>query len=107
MGMAYDDFTRTTPAEFAACAGAFTEARERDRRERWERWERMRTHAAIWIAPHLTRRVEPRKLLPLPWDRVAPTEDAKAEKLTPEQRRQRVEGLMACAAMISRTPTAK
>lgn len=101
MGMAYDDFTRLTPEEFTACAGAFTEARERDRRERWER---MRTHAAICIAPHLTRRVEPRKLLPLPWDRQAPTEVAKSEKLTPEQRRQRVEGLMACAE-LSASPT--
>lgn len=95
MGISSGDFCRMTPEEFAACAGAFSEARERDRRERWER---MRTHAAICIAPHLTRRVEPRKLLPLPWDKEAPLQ-SQTERLTPEQRRQRVENLMACAGL--------
>lgn len=66
MGMRPGDFWEMTPGEFAAAAKAHRQAEER--REHSE-WERMRVHAAITIQPHCKGRINPRRLVPLPWDR--------------------------------------
>ena len=34
-----------------------------------EAWERARTIAAIIIQPHVKKRITPKQLLPLPWDK--------------------------------------
>ena len=34
-----------------------------------EAWERARTVAAICIQPHVRKKITPRQLLPLPWDK--------------------------------------
>lgn len=55
----------------------------------------MRLLATITIQPHLGKRhkVTPEKLLPFPWDKKK-KKTAKAENLTPEQRRARMAELV-------------
>lgn len=80
-----------TPAEFDAISKAWNE--ECERRERGA-WERLRTLAAITIQPHLTKKITPRKLLPLPWDNNRPKrEAAETEQLSAEERQKRFEDL--------------
>ena len=58
-------------------------------------WERARTVAAIIIQPHVKKKITPRQLLPLPWDKKLqnhPRNDA--PELTAEQRRRRFEDLV-------------
>lgn len=58
-----------------------------------EAWERARTVAAIIIQPHVKKRITPKQLLPLPWDKKTKTDRGEAEtpKLTAEERKKRFE----------------
>ena len=62
------DFRHLTPAEFEAIAAEFSADRQEQTRDRWER---MRLLASITIQPHVRRKLTPRLLLPLPWDKEA------------------------------------
>lgn len=66
VGMSYADFCRCGIDEFDAIAKAY-----QDERNSWdkEEWERMRVLAAYRIQPHVTRRITPHELIPLPWDK--------------------------------------
>lgn len=66
MHMSLDDFCSCTPAEFMAACKAHHDQHEADRRDRWEL---MRLLAAITVQPHVKGRPDPRRLVPLPWDR--------------------------------------
>lgn len=66
IGIGYDDFCRMTIQETAAVFAAYREKHEADRRDAWER---MRMQACIEIQPHLRKKITPRRLLPLPWDK--------------------------------------
>lgn len=89
--MSRSDFSIATPQEFEAIVQAWTESRLTDQQEAWER---ARLIAYMAAAPHLSRKMTPRQLIPLPWDTEArkPSE-AEAERLTPEQQRRRFEEL--------------
>lgn len=66
IGIGYDDFCRMTMQETAAVFAAYRTKHEADRRDAWER---MRMQACITIQPHLKKKITPRRLLPLPWDK--------------------------------------
>lgn len=89
--MSRNDFFISTPEEFESVAQAWADSRLADQREAWER---ARLIAYMAAAPHLSRKMTPRQLIPLPWDTEArkPSE-AEAERLTPEQQRRRFEEL--------------
>ena len=78
------DFRHLTPAEFVAIAAEFSADRQEQTRDRWER---MRLLVSITIQPHVHRKLTPRQLLPLPWDKEAtpaamPDGRSKEERLT-------------------------
>lgn len=54
-------------------------------------WERARTVAAICIQPHIKKRITPKQLLPLPWDKIKPNDRDDAPKLTAEEQKKRFE----------------
>ncbi|MCD8265560.1 MAG: hypothetical protein LUC33_00245 [Prevotellaceae bacterium] len=85
MGMAYDDFCRLTFGEFDAVAGQWSRMRENDLKDNWER---TRLAAAIVIQPHLRKRIQPKRLLPLPWDKATAR---KGPERSPQQNRERFE----------------
>lgn len=82
-GLSVGDFERLTPEEFNAVVNA-GQLRER------EAWERARTMATIIVQPHVRKRLQPRKLLPLPWDKA---KEKRAPHMTREQARRRFEQL--------------
>lgn len=87
--MSVDDFCRMTPPQFSlACQAA--DAREQARRR--EGWEQARLVAVAATAPFRRGRSDPRKLIPLPWDRQQP-DHGQTEQQSPaetrEQERQR------------------
>ncbi len=87
--LSYDDFCRLTPDEFSDIVEAWQEHQETKDRGAWER---TRILGAIVIQPHLKKSVTPKKLLPLPWDRVV--ELKKEKTLSREESRRRFESLM-------------
>ncbi len=70
MGMCPGDFRHFTPAEFEVVTSEFSADRQEQTRDRWEC---MRLLASITIQPHVRRKLTPRQLLPLPWDKDATT----------------------------------
>ena len=95
IGMSRDDFCACYLDEFEAIAKAW---RERQEIKSQELWEQCRMLATISIQPHVKRRITPKQLLPFPWDRKASEAKRSAEdKLTPEERLQRFEKLVAKA----------
>lgn len=62
-----------------------TESQNRDS------WERARTVAAIIIQPHIKKKITPRQMLPLPWDKQKEDRGNDAPKLTAEEQRKRFE----------------
>lgn len=66
IGLSYDDFCRLTFPEFREVCKVYNSAREDDYRTGWEQ---VRTEAAIMVQPHTRKRIKPRELLPLPWDK--------------------------------------
>ena len=88
MGMTHDEFCKCTFTEFESIYKAWHDMEESRYRSAWERG---RTLAAIIIQPHLSKKITPRQLLPLPWDKQKSNSTPEAPELTPEQRRQRFE----------------
>lgn len=88
MGMTHDEFCKCTFPEFESIYKAWHEMEESRYRSAWERG---RTLATIIIQPHLSKKITPRQLLPLPWDKQKSNPTPEAPELTPEQRRQRFE----------------
>lgn len=90
--MSLEDFCNCEFDEFESIVRAWQEMRNGNMRGEWER---MRTLAAIIIQPHVKKRVTPRQLIPLPWDRKSrtPTSGTAAQTpaQTPEERRRRFE----------------
>lgn len=57
-------------------------------------WERARTIAAIIIQPHVKKKITPKQLLPLPWDKEHKPDVKNTPKLTAEEQRRRFEELV-------------
>lgn len=53
-------------------------------------WERTRILAAITIQPHVKKKLTPKQLIPLPWDKKT-TRRSEAPKLTAEEKKRRFE----------------
>lgn len=92
VGMRLADFCQLSPEEFSAVCEAFAN-RQEARRE--EEWEMMRLHAAISVQPHVTKRLTPQRILPLPWDKgKKAAEVPKAKSLSRGERLRRAEKRM-------------
>ena len=87
IGLSLDDFSNCDYDEFEAICKAWREMTEGKNREAWER---TRITAAICIQPHCKKKITPKQLLPLPWDKKRHGSGAQPE-LTPEQKRKRFE----------------
>lgn len=80
--MSREDFMVSTPTEFTAISNAHREESDIAYRDSWER---MRMQAAISIMPYAGKKgVEPRKILPFPWDEKKKPKD---DGLTPQERK--------------------
>lgn len=95
MGLTYDDFCRLDYGEFSAVHRAYMEKYDAEYKDRWQR---MRLLATITIQPHLDRRhkITPERLLPFPWEKKEKRgmRSTPGSKLTPEERRRRMESLV-------------
>lgn len=89
LGLSLKDFHSLTPEEFRECCKSRNEFEESKSREEWER---MRILATIVIQPHCKKRINMKKILPMPWDKYKEPEE---KKLTREERKARFEKLMA------------
>lgn len=67
IGLSYNDFCGLSLEEFGEVVKAYSEGQEDTTRGDWER---MRMLAAITIQPHTKTKITPKKLLPLPWDKI-------------------------------------
>lgn len=86
VGLSLDDFCRLTPTEYASVCKAW-QAEEQRRLE--DAWERMRLQTVITVQPHVKKKLDPKKMLPLPWERKKP----KAEVVSREEAKRRFEKL--------------
>ncbi|WP_300132967.1 hypothetical protein [Duncaniella sp.] len=86
--MSHDDFCKCTFGEFESIWKAWREMTEGQNRDTWER---ARTIAAIIIQPHVRKRITPKQLLPMPWDKKRQRIRNEAPDLTPEEKRKRFE----------------
>ena len=66
--LSLSDFCTLSPSEFESVCIQYKS--ERDALQR-DSWERMRLASAIAVQPHVKGTVNPRKLVPLPWDKTA------------------------------------
>lgn len=91
VGITPHDFRTMTPPEFKAVADA---RHQRDESAERGAWERMRTLAALTVQPHVSKKITPRTLVPLPWDKnkcdsndtpTAPRHSGPVEKSTPDK----------------------
>ena len=80
------DFCRCYVEEFEAICRAWSEMREGDSRAVWER---VRILASITVSPHVRGQVDPKRLLPMPWDSESHREMPEAEELTAEEQLER------------------
>ncbi len=61
-----------------------------------QEWERSRLMAAILVQPHVKKKITPKNLIPLPWDK-SPERKIDAARLSPQERQQRFEHLIQAA----------
>lgn len=80
-GLSLDDFWRLTAAEFGAVVSARRECAAAQSRTEWER---TRILAAMVMQPHCKNRLDPHRILPLPWDK-EPQSRSEARKDCPFQ----------------------
>lgn len=86
--MSHDDFCKCYYEEFESICKAWREMNEGQNREAWER---ARIIATIAIQPHIKKKITPKQLLPLPWDKKTPDHRSEAPKLTAEEQQRRFE----------------
>lgn len=89
IGLTLDEFCKYDYDEFESICKAWqdmTDAQNRDA------WERTRILAAISIQPHTKKKITPKQLIPLPWDKKKETRSDEPQ-LTPEEKRKRFEEL--------------
>lgn len=82
MGMSLHDFDAMTEAEFTEALRAHTEAEQRRDRSGWERARAMITAT---LAPYSRSALNPRSVLPLPWDNELLSDRPPAPQLSREQ----------------------
>lgn len=82
IGLTLDDFCRLYLSELEAIIDAYNRRKES---EYHDEWERMRLQSTILVQPHIKKKMTPRALLPLPWDKPDKPNAAKAEVLSKEE----------------------
>ena len=87
MHLSHADFCHMTLEQFEAVSRAWDERTDAEYRDRWER---TRTLAAAMLQPYAKKTLHPKDVLRLPWDKEAEKE-AKAERLTLEERKRKAE----------------
>lgn len=89
-GFSHAEFYKSTFGEFESICKAWSDMTGNRSRESWQR---TRTLAAICIQPQVKKKITPRQLLPMPWDKKEPHHRGEAENITAEQRQMRFENL--------------
>lgn len=90
MGMPLETFERLTLPEIRACLRAWGDQREAEARRDWET---ARTLGCMIIQPFVKGSVDPKRVLPLPWDSEA-TEATDHEETSREEAMRRRRELM-------------
>lgn len=88
IGLSYMDFCRLTLEEFNAVSEAYNSKCETAVKNDWER-DRMFT--TIAIQPHVSKKLQPKEMLPFPWEETKPKE---AVILSPKERKERFEEIL-------------
>ena len=88
IGLSYMDFCRLTLEEFNAVSEAYNSKCETAFKNDWER-DRMFT--TIAIQPHVSKKLQPKEMLPFPWEEAKPKE---AVILSPKERKERFEEIL-------------
>lgn len=83
MGMSLGDFCLLRPEEFREACRAYADKQERMMRQSWEQ---TRMHATITLQPYARKKLTPKQLLPLPWDRPGYSGDSQMNKAKPSTR---------------------
>lgn len=87
MRLSHADFCRMTLEQFEAVSKAWIERTDAEHRDLWER---TRTLATAMLQPYAKKRLRPKDVLRLPWDKETEKE-VKVERLTQEERKRRAE----------------
>ena len=90
IGLSLEEFGKLYFEEFESICKAWREKNEAQEREAWER---TRILAAICIQPHVKKKITPRQLIPLPWDKEQRKSPKGKPELTAEQQKARFEEL--------------
>lgn len=86
IGLSLDEFCALEFDEFESICEAWRKMSEQQNREAWER---TRILATICIQPHIKKKITPKQLIPLPWDKR--TARRNEPQLTAEEKRKRFE----------------
>ena len=90
IGMPLGEFSKLYFEEFESICKAWGEMNDAQERDAWER---TRILATICIQPHVKKKITPRQLLPLPWDKEQPGHRSTQPELTKEEQKARFEAL--------------
>lgn len=85
LGMSLQDFCSCTPSEFKKVYEAWRDNAQRLMREGWEQ---TRTICICSMQPYSKKRLDPKNIMPLPWDR---KQKKKEPEMTREERKARYE----------------
>lgn len=90
IGMLMDDFLKVDVDEFRAIYAAWN---EREEMREQAAWERARLIATICVQPYSKRRLSPKDVLPLPWDKAQQKKPA-SKIVSKEEDKKRLASLM-------------
>lgn len=93
--LSFDDFCALTLIEFEYVCKAWSDRQEALRRDVWER---ERLICTLIIQPHVTKQLNPKSLIPLPWDQEqggGDTLKASQKPMSKEEQQQRFNELTA------------
>ncbi|MBD5262247.1 MAG: hypothetical protein HDS38_08985 [Bacteroides sp.] len=90
IGLSLEEFSQLYFEEFESVCRAWQEMYDAQERGAWER---TRVLASICIQPHVRKKITPRQILPLPWDRGQHKTISHEPEMTREQQKERFEEL--------------
>ena len=88
--MPLEEFSRLYFEEFESICNAW--GKMKDTQER-DAWERTRILATICIQPHVKKKITPKQILPLPWDKDYHKSRSNEPELSVEEQKARFEEL--------------
>ena len=88
--MSLEEFGKLYFEEFESICKAWREMNDAQERDAWER---TRILATICIQPHVKKKITPRQILPLPWDKEHRKTHSNEPELTAEEQKARFEEL--------------